>query len=84
MNVWRKAFDAEAVNEPQFITSPAVLWSAPAERSGDGAFRARKNATPAHNFFDRGKAVSRSACHRTPYKISPRFPRSKFPAYPVG
>jgi hypothetical protein len=38
----------------------ATLWSAPAERSGDGALAPRA-CLATH------KAVSRSACHRTPY-----------------
>ena len=37
----------------------ATIWSAPAERSGDGALAPACLATL--------KAVSRSACHRTPY-----------------
>ena len=37
----------------------ANIWSAPAERSGDGALAPACLATL--------KAVSRSACHRTPY-----------------
>src|SRR5882672_7065648 len=38
----------------------AILWSAPAERSGDGAL-----AYPARS--PDTKAVSRFACHRTPH-----------------
>ena len=41
------------------------LWSAPAERSGDGAFVA--SIPP-----DETKAASRFACRRTPYGY--RFP----------
>jgi hypothetical protein len=38
----------------------ATIWSAPAERSGDGALAPRACLATL-------KAVSRSACHRTPY-----------------
>ena len=40
-----------------------IFWSAPAERSGDGAFaRQGRSRTPGAS---QAKAVSRSACHRT-------------------
>jgi len=39
-----------------------TIWSAPAERSGDGALALCN--TPAE-----AKAVSRFACHRTPYRV---------------
>src|SRR6266481_4822847 len=38
----------------------ATIWSAPAERSGDGALAPRACLATL-------KAVSRSACHRTPH-----------------
>src|SRR6266481_4283666 len=38
----------------------ATIWSAPTERSGDGALGPRACLATL-------KAVSRSACHRTPY-----------------
>jgi superfamily II DNA or RNA helicase len=38
----------------------AALWSAPAERSGDGAL------APTESLATNAKAVSRSACHRSP------------------
>jgi hypothetical protein len=41
------------------VRSKAALWSAPAERSGDGALD-----SPA--YLMRSKAVSRCACPRTP------------------
>src|SRR5213593_3315784 len=37
------------------------FWSAPAERSGDGALDSRRARTPRES-----KAVSHFACHRTP------------------
>ena len=40
----------------------AAIWSAPAERSGDGAL-----AHPTRPAIT--KAVSRFACHRTPYVL---------------
>jgi len=46
--------------------SPAsASWTAPAERSGDGAFARTERSRPIKALF-RAKAVSRSACHRTP------------------
>jgi len=40
------------------------IWSAPAERSGDGAFG--HAGRPGASAAARAKAVSRFACHRTP------------------
>src|SRR5712671_4042552 len=47
-------------NRPREHLITAILWSAPAERSGDGAL-----AYPARS--PDTKAVSRFACHRTPH-----------------
>ena len=42
-----------------------ILWSALAERSGDGVLDSEG--------LNRSKAVSRFACHRTPKGLSPKL-----------
>ena len=58
-----------------------ALWSAPAERSDDGAL------APGQPLATGAKAVSRCACHRTPKSLAasrelssiPRTPQYEFP-----
>jgi hypothetical protein len=62
------------------------LWSAPAERSGDGALAPWFQVAPfIQSCNDASKAASRCACRRTPYlslqtfqfEIPPPFPSLK-------
>jgi hypothetical protein len=53
------AFEKEHSKVAREHLESATLWSAPAKRSGDGAFV--QYATPTWS-----TAVSRFACHRTP------------------
>jgi hypothetical protein len=49
-----------------------IPWSAPAERSGDGALgRARIAGSIGSSATIHDKAVSRFACHRTPWGLAP-------------
>jgi hypothetical protein len=50
-----------------------VSWTAPAERSGDGAFE-RARRVEVSTRVERAKAVSRVACHRSPKRLVPRLP----------
>ncbi len=63
----RTAFaPALQITPARVVLRRVALWSAPAERSGDGAFRAHKSATPADHVSDRGKAGSHCVCPRAP------------------
>ena len=62
---------AQTVDE-RFLRSPSSRpsWSAPAERSGDGAFE-RAIMIEQSTRLVRAKAVSRCACHRSSRRASP-------------
>jgi len=60
MKMHRNLDPGSKVDHEGVHLNSATIWSAPAERSGDGALAPRACLATL-------KAVSRSACHRTPH-----------------
>jgi len=77
-HAWWSKIDSGSQASPN---PPGNAWTAPAVRHGDGAFRRTKAVEPPRR-GGRAKAVSRSACHRSPRWLPVSFDYS-LPANPL-